>query len=161
MMVLIERVSFIVPFLASHNIKRSFADLHLLCFYIIGHCFCPGNLGEKKAVRQLKIEKKGVWATEPDIVVSFTHNTVGDLPGIMQETEISPLQRLTCHFVSQFVPAVKEVERDRGMKSERLYRPILILRLYRLTVGSLTRHRPAVDEWSLVLRRSFELHNIV
>lgn len=58
MMVLIERVSFIVPFLASHNIKRSFADLHLLCFYIIGHCFCPGNLGEKKAVRQLKIEKK-------------------------------------------------------------------------------------------------------
>lgn len=56
-------------------------------------------------------------------MVSFTHNTVGDLPGIMQETEISPLQSLTCHFVSQFVSAVKEVKRDRGMKSERLYRP--------------------------------------
>lgn len=76
-------------------------------------------------------------------MVSFTHNTVGDLPGIMQEAEISPLQSLTCHFVSQFVPAVKEVKRDRGMKSERLYRADLILRLYLLTVGSLTRHWPA------------------
>lgn len=56
--------------------------------------------------------------TEPEIVVSFTHNTVGDLPGIMQETELSPLQSLACRFVSQFVPAVKEVERDRRMKSE-------------------------------------------
>ena len=74
--------------------------------------------------------------TELEIAVSFTHNTVGDLPGIMQETKISPLQSLTCHFVSQFVPAVKEVERDRRMKSKRLYGPILILlRLYRRICG--------------------------
>ncbi len=105
----------------------------------------------KKAVSQLKERKKkkgfNVWVTGLDILVSFTHNTVGDLPGIMQETEISPLQSLTCRFVSQFVPAVKEVERDRGMKSERLYRPILILHLYRLTVGSLTRRQPAERWW--------------
>lgn len=50
---------------------------------------------------------------------SFTHNTVGDLPGIMQEAEISPLQSLTCHFVSQFVPAVEEVKRDRRTERER------------------------------------------
>lgn len=86
-------------------------------------------------------------------MVSFTHNTVGDLPGIMQEAKISPLQSLTCHFVSQSVPAVKEVERDRGMKSERLYRAILILRLYRLTVGLFTRHQSAER---LMCRRSYE-----
>lgn len=103
----------------------------------------------KKGVSQLKIKKSlDLWVTEADIGVSFTHNTVGDLPGIMQETEISPLQSLTCHFVSQFVPAVKEVKRDRGMKSERLYRAVLILRLYRLTVGSLARHQPA-QQWGM------------
>lgn len=75
------------------------------------------------------------WVTEPEIVVSFTNNTVGDLPSIMQQAKISPLQSLTCHFVSQFVPAVKEVERDRGMKSERLYGQTLILHLYWPTVG--------------------------
>lgn len=80
-------------------------------------------------------------------MASFTHNTVGDLPGIMQEAEISPLQSLTCHFVSQFVPAVKEVERDGGMKSERLCRPILILHLYRLSVGSLTQQQPVQRRW--------------
>lgn len=42
----------------------------------------------------------------------------------MQETEISPLQSLTCRFVSQFVPVVKEVERDRGAKSERLLQAV-------------------------------------
>lgn len=41
--------------------------------------------------------------TVSDTAVSFTHNAVGDLPGIMQEAEISPLQRLPCHFVGQFV----------------------------------------------------------
>lgn len=77
-----------------------------------------------------------VTVTESGIVVSFTHNAVGDLPGIMQEAEISPLQSLTCHFVSQLVPADKEAKTDRGMRSERLYRPDVILRLYLLTVGS-------------------------
>lgn len=43
------------------------------------------------------------WVTVSDTAVSFTHNAVGDLPGIMQEAEISPLQRLTRHFVGQFV----------------------------------------------------------
>lgn len=52
-----------------------------------------------------------------DTGVSFTHNAVGDLPGIMQEAEISPLQGLTRHFVGQFVSALREVEGD--MRSER------------------------------------------
>lgn len=82
-----------------------------------------------------------VTGTE-SIVVSFTHNAVGDLPGVMQEAEISPLQSLTCHFVSQFVPVDKEAKRDRGMKSERLYRPDLILHLYLLTVSSQNTSQP-------------------
>lgn len=85
-------------------------------------------------------KKVYIWVTVPDIVVSFTHNAVGDLPGIMQETEISPLQCLTRHFVSQFVPVVKEVKRDRVMKSRRLYRlnpPSLF------KVGSPTSHQSA------------------
>lgn len=107
----------------------------------------PGK-SPKNTVSQLKLEKgSDVWVTEADIGVSFTHNTVGDLSGIMQEAEISPLQSLTCHFVSQFVPAVKEVKRDRGMKSERLDRAVLILHLYRLTVALLTRHQPAEQWW--------------
>lgn len=72
----------------------------------------------------------------------------------MQEAEISPLQSLTCHFVSQFVPADKEVKRDRGMKSEKLYRPDLILHLYLLTVGSFTKHQPAMN----MSQGIFELH---
>lgn len=99
--------------------------LHLLCFCIIGHCFCPGNLefhqGKScKSVENNFKRKKGSWdvpVTGPDIEVSFTHNTVGDLPGIMQEAEISSLQRLSCHFVSQFVPAAREEKRDRQNKS--------------------------------------------
>lgn len=47
---------------------------------------------------------------------------------------------------------------ERGGERQWLYRPILILRLYRLTVGSRTRQQSAER---LVLRRSFELHNIV
>lgn len=58
-----------------------------------------------------------------DTGVSFTHNAVGDLPGIMQEAEISPLQGLTRHFVGQFVSALREVEGD--MRSERPNPPSL------------------------------------
>lgn len=58
-----------------------------------------------------------------DTGVSFTHNAVGDLPGIMQEAEISPLQSLTRHFVGQFVSAVRKVEGD--MRSERPNPPSL------------------------------------
>lgn len=60
---------------------------------------------------------------ELDTGVSFTHNAVGDLPGIMQEAEISPLQSLTCHFVGQFVSVVREVEGD--MRRERPNPPSL------------------------------------
>lgn len=69
-----------------------------------------------------------VWmccVTASEIVVSFTHDAVGDLPGIMQEAEISPLQGLARHFVGQFVSAVRGVEGDGGVKSERPNPPSL------------------------------------
>lgn len=77
---------------------------------------------------QTSSQCKVVWmccVTTSDIVVSFTHDAVGDLPGIMQEAEISPLQSLARHFVGQFVSAVREVEGDRGVKSERPNPPSL------------------------------------
>ena len=58
------------------------------------------------------------WGRRPKTVVLFTHNAVCDLPGVMQETEISPLQSLTCQFVSQFVPAIQEVEKHKAFKSQ-------------------------------------------
>lgn len=59
---------------------------------------------EQRASRSDGQSVSQCWGTVSDTAVSFTHNAVGDLPGIMQEAEISPLQRPPRHFVSQFVP---------------------------------------------------------
>lgn len=34
------------------------ADLHLLCFCIAGHCFCPGNLQYKKKRQRNKLNHR-------------------------------------------------------------------------------------------------------
>lgn len=87
-------------------LKCGSVDLRLLCFCIRGHCFCPENLKwnhNRRRVSQSVVQSfSRCWLTVSD-TVSFTHNAVGDLPGIMQEAEISPLQRLARHFVGQFV----------------------------------------------------------
>lgn len=79
----------------------------------------------EQASSQRKVVCMCVCVTTSDIVISFTHDAVGDLPGIMQEAEISPLQGLARHFVGQSVSAVREVEGDRGVKSERPNPPSL------------------------------------
>lgn len=116
----LENTFLLITYLCLISLRCRNIDLRPLCFCITSRYFCQENLDVKKRLSHRTPTRKfnGKYLKNKKasgLGFSFTHNAVGDLPGIMQESEISPFQSLPSHFVSQSVSAVKGEETQAQM----------------------------------------------